>query len=92
MDGLDKLYEAGTLDSWTDREILADPPQRPRVVDQEPLTLTVGDALETAAAEGRLAEVHLDVRVSELLEEESVMIKLNGATVPIVGPSCGHAT
>jgi hypothetical protein len=85
MDGLDKLYEAGTMDTWVDREILADPPQRPRVVDQEPLTLKVGDPLECVAREGRLAEVRLDVRVSQMLEEESVIIKLNGQVVPIVG-------
>jgi hypothetical protein len=85
MAGLDKLYEAGTMDTWIDREVLSDPPQRPRVVDQEPVDLKVGDPLESRYREGKIKELRLEVRVSELLEEESVIIKLNGQTVPIVG-------
>ncbi len=83
--GLDKLYEAGTFGVWTDREILADPPQRPRVVDREPVTFKVGDPLDSVARAGKLAQLRLEVRVSEMLEEESVCIKLNGTPVQITG-------
>ena len=80
--GKDKLYEAATIGTWVDREILADPIVRPRVVDQQPLMVKVGDPVELLARNGRIKELR-EVRVSELIEEESVLISLNGYPVEI---------
>ena len=85
--GKDKLYEAGSYGVWVDRDILADPAERPRLVDARPVLLKIGDPVARLAREGRIRELRLQVRVSELLEEESVQIRINGCPVGIADRS-----
>ena len=81
--GLDKLYDAGLRRVWVDRDILAAPVIRPRVVDSQPLLLKVGDPISRLAHEGKLKELRLRVRVADLYEDEEVEIRLNGHLVKI---------
>jgi hypothetical protein len=83
MIGLDKLYESCSRGVWVDREILADPADRPRVVDEQPILVKVGDPVEVLAREGRIRELRLEVRVSQLHEEEWVQVWLNDERVEI---------
>ena len=81
--GKDKLYEAATTGTWVDREILADPIVTPCLVDEQPLMVKVGDPVERLAKSGTLKELRLEVRVTEITEEQSVQISLNGYPVEI---------
>ena len=81
--GKDKLYEAATTGTWVDREVLADPIVTPCLVDEQPMMVKVGDPVEQLSKQGRIKELRLEVRVSELIAEESVQIALNGYPVEI---------
>ena len=81
--GKDKLFEGSSSGTWVDREILADPLETPQLVREEPVSVRVGDPLAQLSKQGRIREIKVEVRVSELIEEESVQISLNGYPVEI---------
>ena len=81
--GKDKLFDGASSGTWVDREILADPLETPQLVMEQPVIVRVGDPLEQLCKEGKVREIKLEVRVSELIEEESVQISLNGYPVEI---------
>lgn len=54
-----------------------------RLVDCVPIPLKIGDPLEGAAREGRLCELTLLVRLTDILDEESIEVRINGVPVSV---------
>jgi len=52
------------------------------IIDGTPIELVVGDDVQKAAREGLLAEMRLQVKVSDMDESEGITIKVNGVPVP----------
>jgi len=53
------------------------------IIDGTPIELVVGDDVQKAAREGLLAEMRLQVKVSDMDESEGITIKVNGVPVPV---------
>ena len=81
--GLDKQYlpDNGCSISWCG--MTNQPPRFPvRLIDGTPIELVVGDDVEKAAREGLLAGMRLEMKVSNLDENEGITVKINGVRVP----------
>ncbi len=82
--GLDKQYvpENGCNIAYCGH--INPPGQFPvRLIDGTPIELVVGDDIEKAMREGILEEMRLQVKVSNMDENEGITIKINGAAVPV---------
>ena len=82
---LDKIYcaeEARTM--WVHVQYTAPPCVLPaRLVDCVPIPLKIGDPLEAAARDGRLSELTLRLRLTDILDEENVELRVNGVPVSV---------
>lgn len=90
--GLDKLHEAGMYRTWVDREILSPPAQCPQLVAPEAILVKISDPVERLAHEGCLRQLMLRVRVTDLLEEETVRLALNDVPVLITNRTAESST
>ena len=81
--GLDKRYQADTGFCWFPYAYEAVPPQFPiGLIYGTPIEMVVGDDVQEAARQRLLAEMRLQVRVSNVDEGEGIQIVINDTPVP----------
>ncbi len=56
-----------------------------RLVDWAPVDVIVGDGIEAAGRRGDIKELRLRPRVADILDEESIELRVNDQTVQVTG-------